>query len=1134
MTTPSITQGQFAIDPSTGSLYYKNAVGTLVQSSLSWQHVSNTAISTDDSITVAGSMVIAGNLTVNGTTVTLNTETTVIEDNIVLLNSGVTASPTLNAGIEVERGTSDNVSIIWDEGTDRWTFTNDGTTYHNFLLTTANITGTSAAWDTARTITLSGDLSGSVSLDGTSNVTLSATLQAAAVANKANIASPTFTGTVTIPAGAVISGYATLANPTFTGTVAGVTKAMVGLGDVDNTTDASKPVSTAQQTALDLKANIANPTFTGVVTIPAGASISGYATLANPTFTGTVAGVTKSMVGLGDVDNTADTAKPVSTAQQTALDLKSNIASPTFTGTVTIPAGASISGFATLASPALTGVPTAPTAAANTNTTQIATTAFVQSELTELLGEASAAFDTLKEIEDALTSGGSTVINLITEVDTKASKSNPTFTGTVTIPTLLVDGIEVDTTGAIVGQVLKYDGNKFIPSQDNVAAAGSLNLSDLSNVLITSVQDGSVLSYSSASSKWVNAPLGLDLDGLSDVSVTSVANKEVIIYDAGSSLFRNARIGISDIVSFNITSLANNDHLRWDSASDKWVNVPLDGMMTFNQLSDVTTTSVASDQFIKWNGTAWVNSTVSPVITLGGDLTGSVTLTDLASATLTATIAANSVSLGTDTTGDYVATITGGTGVTSTASTTGEGTTHTLSIGQEVGTNANVSFNNISAAGDILLGANAATFAATLTNPTLVVQGDYDDYAQIAFRNIGTSTNSSTDIIAYCDTGTDESGWIDMGVTSANFSDPDFTITGAHDGYIFYEAKANTTGSGNLVFATGANGTHNHIVFAAGGLSSDNTQMTIFPDVNVHIEIPTPSISASTGALTVVGGVGIQGNLNIAGNVSIQGTITFGGGGTTVETENLSVSDPFIFLANTNTSDILDSGFVTGFKNSDATPSTRYAGIVRDASDGVFKFFTSATTKPTSTVNFSEAGLAYASVRAHDVTAESITSNSGITLAAGNAVTIGSTQVLTASSYVGQAASVVNGIYTTDTATVTPTMLATGPARAGFRSEINAQTGTSYTLVLGDLAKLITMDNSSPMTLTVPENASVAFEVGDKIDILRKGTGTLAIEGTGSASVNATPGLNLRAQWSSATLVKLATNTWVLIGDLAA
>jgi DNA-binding protein YbaB len=101
------------------------------------------------------------------------------------------------------------------------------------------------------------------------------------------------------------------ANPTFTGTVTGVTKSMVGLANVDNTADTAKPVSTAQQTALNLKANLASPTFTG-----------------------TVGGITKSMVGLGSVDNTADTAKPVSTAQQTALNLKANLASPTFTGTV--------------------------------------------------------------------------------------------------------------------------------------------------------------------------------------------------------------------------------------------------------------------------------------------------------------------------------------------------------------------------------------------------------------------------------------------------------------------------------------------------------------------------------------------------------------------------------------------------------------------------------------------------------------------------------------------------------------------------------------------------------------------------------------------------------------------------------
>lgn len=62
-----------------------------------------------------------------------------------------------------------------------------------------------------------------------------------------------------------LDAKAPLANPTFTGTVSGVTKAMVGLSNVDNTSDANKPISTATQTALDLKANIASPTFTGTV-----------------------------------------------------------------------------------------------------------------------------------------------------------------------------------------------------------------------------------------------------------------------------------------------------------------------------------------------------------------------------------------------------------------------------------------------------------------------------------------------------------------------------------------------------------------------------------------------------------------------------------------------------------------------------------------------------------------------------------------------------------------------------------------------------------------------------------------------------------------------------------------------------
>ena len=69
-----------------------------------------------------------------------------------------------------------------------------------------------------------------------------------------------------------------------------------------------------------------------------------------------------------------------------------------------------------------------------------------------------------------------------------------------------------------------------------------------------------------------------------------------------------------------------------------------------------------------------------------------------------------------------------------------------------------------------------------------------DDFAQIAFRNSGNGTNSSTDYIAYADNGTDFAGYIDMGITSSNFNDPEFTITGANDGYIFLEAPVGTTG----------------------------------------------------------------------------------------------------------------------------------------------------------------------------------------------------------------------------------------------------------------------------------------------------------------------------------------------------
>ncbi len=145
--------------------------------------------------------------------------------------------------------------------------------------------------------------------------------------------------------------------------------------------------------------------------------------------------------------------------------------------------------------------------------------------------------------------------------------------------------------------------------------------------------------------------------------------------------------------------------------------------------------------------------------------------------------------------------------------------------------------DEITVLNNIYLGSTAEAFStsAALTNPTLVVKKSANAYVQVALQNGSSGASASSDFLAYANNGTDETGWIDMGITSSAFNDPNFTITGANDGYIFMSAPTGTTGKGNLVLATDSTGTENKIIFAAGGLSSDNEQMSITPDENVHI-----------------------------------------------------------------------------------------------------------------------------------------------------------------------------------------------------------------------------------------------------------------------------------------------------------
>ena len=78
------------------------------------------------------------------------------------------------------------------------------------------------------------------------------------------------------------------------------------------------------------------------------------------------------------------------------------------------------------------------------------------------------------------------------------------------------------------------------------------------------------------------------------------------------------------------------------------------------------------------------------------------------------------------------------------------------------------------------------------------------------------------------------------------------------------------------------------------------------------------------------------------------------------------------------------------------------------------------------------------------------------------------------------------------------------------------------------------MNVGSANDLTVPANSVVAFPVGTQIQVLQVGTGKTRILAGGGVTVNGTPGVYMRAQWSGVTLLKRASDTWVVMGDLSA
>jgi hypothetical protein len=248
-----------------------------------------------------------------------------------------------------------------------------------------------------------------------------------------------------------------------------------------------------------------------------------------------------------------------------------------------------------------------------------------------------------------------------------------------------------------------------------------------------------------------------------------------------------------------------------------------------------------------------------------------------------------------------------------------------------------------------------------------------------------------------------------------------------------------------------------------------------------HAISDVTGLQTAIDAKAALAGANFTGNVEVDGNLVVDGDFTVNGTNFSASATTITIEDNLVQLAHQNAANTVDLGLVVGYNDG----SAKHAGIVRDVSDNTWKLFQGVTTEPTTTVNFAQGSLDNLAV--NNITAAGVVFTDG-------------TQTL-------------EGV----------------PSRT-----VILQRTDSNTLSGVERDDLIEMASSSAMTLTIPADSTFNFPVGTSIDVLQTSTGQVTIAGAGGVTVNATPGLKLRTQWSSATLFKRAANTWVVYGDLSA
>lgn len=342
---------------------------------------------------------------------------------------------------------------------------------------------------------------------------------------------------------------------------------------------------------------------------------------------------------------------------------------------------------------------------------------------------------------------------------------------------------------------------------------------------------------------------------------------------------------------------------------------------------------------------------------------------------------------------------------------------------------------------------------------------------------------------------TDNSGTLEVKATSGGAAAPTLI-------------NAINNGTSNVSVANNAD-----ITMTAGGTLGQTISSTSITSALPHsITSSAVSSSTSTGALVVTGGVGIGGTLYVGGD------ILFGGEANQLSATQLNIDDAIIYMANTNPADILDIGLLAAYNDG----THKHTGLLRDATDGVWKFFTAMTSEPTTVADFT--GVTYAPVKMGALTTDSVngltvTASTGtLTVTNGKTVSVSNTLTFTGT----DSSSVAFGAGGTVAYTSDKLSAFSATTSAELAGVISDETGTGV-LVFGTSPNITTsLTTASTSFDLINANATTVNFAGAASTLKMGASNTSMIVGGGSANASSVLTVNQSTSSSGTTGITLA------------